>query len=66
VLSQLGDSLRARAELERAVAQGFELPPGLSCDPKAPFGPLEWQALKTRATRRTEAARQVANAVERL
>jgi len=65
VLAQLGDSVRARAELERCVALGFELPPGLTLDHKAPFGPLEWQALKARATRRSEAARQVATAVER-
>lgn len=65
VLAQLGDTLRARGELERCVALGFELPPGLVLDPVAPLGPLEWQALRTRATRRTEAARQVATAVER-
>jgi tetratricopeptide (TPR) repeat protein len=65
VLAQLGDAARARAELERCVALGFELPPGLTLDHKAPFGPLEWQALKARATRRSEAARQVATAVER-
>ena len=65
VLSQLGDAPRARSELERCVALGFELPPGLTLDAGAPFGPLEWKALRTRATRRTEAARQVATAVER-
>ena len=65
VLAQLGDNVRARAELERCVALGFELPPGLTLDAQAPLGPLEWKALRTRATRRTEAARQVATAVER-
>ncbi|MGH7724314.1 MAG: tetratricopeptide repeat protein, partial [Candidatus Eiseniibacteriota bacterium] len=65
VLSQLGDSLRAREELERAVALGFELPPGLSLDARVPLGPLEWQALRKRATKRNEAARQVAIAVEK-
>jgi len=65
VLAQLGEATRARDELERCVALGFELPPGLSLDYASPLGPLEWKALRARSERRDEATRQVATAVER-
>src|SRR5262245_66212751 len=65
VRARLGDTAGARLELERCVALGFELPPGLSLEPGAPLGPPEWQALRARATRRNEAARQVAVAAEK-
>src|SRR5512140_2472607 len=60
VLSQLGETGRARDELERCTALGFELPPGLALDRAQPLGPLEWSALRTRSARRNEATRQVA------
>ncbi|MEO6462465.1 MAG: tetratricopeptide repeat protein, partial [Candidatus Eisenbacteria bacterium] len=66
VRARMGDAAGARLELERAVALGFELPPGLSLEPGAPLGPPEWHALRSRATRRNEAARQVAVAVEKV
>jgi tetratricopeptide (TPR) repeat protein len=65
VLSQLGQSVRAREELERAVALGFELPPGLVLEAGAALGPLDWSALRSKATKQSEVARQVASAVER-
>src|SRR5688572_16538626 len=66
VRSQIGDTAGARAELELAVGLGFELPPGLSLEPGAPLGPPEWKALRSRATRRNEAARQIAIAAEKV
>src|SRR5262249_44819481 len=65
VLSQLGETGKSREELERCTALGLELPPGLTLDGAAPLGPLEWNSLRTRSTRRSEATRQVAVAVER-
>src|SRR5688572_13408989 len=64
VLSQMGHPARARIELERAVGLGFELPPGLSLETSRPLGPAEWEVLRSRATRRSEASRQLALAVE--
>ena len=65
VRAKIGDAAGARNELERCVALGFELPPGMSLEPGTPLGPSEWQTLRARATRRNEAARKMALAVEK-
>jgi tetratricopeptide (TPR) repeat protein len=65
VRARMGDAAGARAELERCVALGFELPPGMSLEAGSPLGPSEWQALRARATRRNEATRRIAIAVEK-